>query len=440
MRSWITMSWRVHKTLSLICLWICVLSPVAVVVYLKLYCVAIFRSVYRIIGCLDVSRWFDPQKPIDEQVIFYFILFLAGGLSWFLFRMFQRLSSWIRSTPRLRNGKNVLPYPSMDWLSPCDAPFVFISYKSQNVDIARQIADQLIAQGIHVWFNEYMILLKNRDEFEEAIHQGLACCTHAIILTSDAYHKSDWCKLELDGLRAQLAPNRVLHVRLEQYETDTERALREWGVYTHSLEENDVNALWDSLSRILALRLIPQGFPVEAALRAALIYDELKLSIDVAGWTIRQLNQPPQNNLDRDVRLLKMSKYIEGQEVTLFIDVGSQNYVHRCIEISPKQEDRDFYYDMQGLFKKYLDEYAVGGFRCHGCHLMHALGHANIAVSLFQGEWWMRQYSIVLDRRDTPTVKKDIELCIQAGVKTCFANYCMVVPHLDAVVKSLKIT
>ena len=42
---------------------------------------------------------------------------------------------------------------------------VFISYKSKNVDLARQIADTLIFSGKSVWFNEYQVLLVERSRF-----------------------------------------------------------------------------------------------------------------------------------------------------------------------------------------------------------------------------------------------------------------------------------
>ena len=48
-------------------------------------------------------------------------------------------------------------------------PQLFVSYKSQDVGVARRIADHLIASGVGVWFAEYQILLVARDRFEEAI-------------------------------------------------------------------------------------------------------------------------------------------------------------------------------------------------------------------------------------------------------------------------------
>ena len=37
--------------------------------------------------------------------------------------------------------------------------FVFLSYKSEDSNLVRQVAEQLIGCGIDVWFNEYRILL-----------------------------------------------------------------------------------------------------------------------------------------------------------------------------------------------------------------------------------------------------------------------------------------
>lgn len=55
---------------------------------------------------------------------------------------------------------------SGDVASLMSAPYdAFITYKSEDADLVRNVADQLIASGIRVWFAEYQVLLQNYDQF-----------------------------------------------------------------------------------------------------------------------------------------------------------------------------------------------------------------------------------------------------------------------------------
>ncbi|MGZ4353368.1 MAG: toll/interleukin-1 receptor domain-containing protein, partial [Gaiellaceae bacterium] len=90
----------------------------------------------------------------------------------------------------------------------------FISYKSVDVRVARELADQLIASGRRVWFAEYEILLSNFDEFQQSVLEGLRRSKRAIAITSDLYTQSQYCAVELATLMERVGPGRILEVRL----------------------------------------------------------------------------------------------------------------------------------------------------------------------------------------------------------------------------------
>ena len=90
----------------------------------------------------------------------------------------------------------------------------FISYKSKNVVVARQIADRLVASGRKVWFAEYEVLLYNRDRFPEEIERGLRDCKYGIVLTNDDYAKSEYCRSELVRLLEFCGPERTLEIMI----------------------------------------------------------------------------------------------------------------------------------------------------------------------------------------------------------------------------------
>ncbi len=62
---------------------------------------------------------------------------------------------------------------------------LFISYKSHNADVAREVADALLANGVNVWFAEYQVLFGNYDDFQKAVNEGIDRASHALLFTNN---------------------------------------------------------------------------------------------------------------------------------------------------------------------------------------------------------------------------------------------------------------
>ena len=71
----------------------------------------------------------------------------------------------------------------------CQPPYdFFVSYKSQDVGIVRQIAEQLIAGGVSIWFAEYMMLFSvlsgwSNSKLKQAINNGIQQAKFGICFT-----------------------------------------------------------------------------------------------------------------------------------------------------------------------------------------------------------------------------------------------------------------
>ena len=77
-----------------------------------------------------------------------------------LLRIVFNFTTWLES----QQANCVTPYDSIDQHHEesgdnCDIKHydVFISYKSEDIDVVRPVVDQLIAAGLTVWFAEYRI-------------------------------------------------------------------------------------------------------------------------------------------------------------------------------------------------------------------------------------------------------------------------------------------
>ena len=76
---------------------------------------------------------------------------------------------------------------------------VFISHASEDKDeIARTLAEALIAAGFQVWFDEYSLCLG--DSLKQKIDEGLAQTDFGIVVLSHAFFAKRWPREELDGL------------------------------------------------------------------------------------------------------------------------------------------------------------------------------------------------------------------------------------------------
>jgi hypothetical protein len=96
----------------------------------------------------------------------------------------------------------------------CD---VFLSYKREDADFVRPIAEALLSGEINVWFNEYQILIQGRENFLRLIDEGLAASQTVIVFSSRRYAASSVCMREFTHfletgkrmLEIQLEPNGI---------------------------------------------------------------------------------------------------------------------------------------------------------------------------------------------------------------------------------------
>lgn len=81
---------------------------------------------------------------------------------------------------------------------------IFISYKTENANIARGVTERLLSKGIQVWFAEYEIMLEeyfaDEEETRKAIANGVKTSTHAILLTNNNWVDAYWCEFEMKKL------------------------------------------------------------------------------------------------------------------------------------------------------------------------------------------------------------------------------------------------
>lgn len=83
-------------------------------------------------------------------------------------------------------------------------PVVFLSYAWEDRDLAERIAHSLQANGIDTWWAGWS--MKAGDSLPQKINEGLAGCTHFVVLLTQASIEKPWVKQEMDaGLVRKIA-------------------------------------------------------------------------------------------------------------------------------------------------------------------------------------------------------------------------------------------
>ena len=80
-------------------------------------------------------------------------------------------------------------------------PKVFLSYTSDDLELARRIAESLIAAGIDTWWDKWCIY--PGDSLRQKIDEGLTDCTHFLVLLTPQSIDKPWVKAEMDAAFVQ---------------------------------------------------------------------------------------------------------------------------------------------------------------------------------------------------------------------------------------------
>lgn len=76
-------------------------------------------------------------------------------------------------------------------------PQIFLSYTTQDAEIAEKVARALLAGGIDVWWARWEI--RSGDSLRQKIEEALGDCTHFVVLLTPNSVDKPWVNLEIDA-------------------------------------------------------------------------------------------------------------------------------------------------------------------------------------------------------------------------------------------------
>ena len=306
---------------------------------------------------------------------------------------------------------------------------VFISYKSEDVEIARRVADLLIASGYEVWFAEYQVLLKNYDKFQQAIDQGITNCDYGIAFTNDRYAKSPYCGLEITQLLDHLPHEKILEIMIPTQEPLTHQrydALENCPRFVGSDLGGIVNFIqqhtgWDIASLPSEPVAPPRMHPFQCLYQPA--------NLDITHWELKKAGNVVAGNTD--VFLLEYLH--ERDHFHLFVNVICGAELSRQGQREdPNSDDRALAKFLREYSKMHLRRIKA---RVHGLHLLFHKSYSQFALTYFMHNYWTRKYSVIIPN---PTAQKMAEFVFTFGFMGSEGDYCFNAYLMDRLVKSLQ--
>ncbi|QDU39617.1 hypothetical protein Mal4_39630 [Maioricimonas rarisocia] len=116
---------------------------------------------------------------------------------------------------------------------------VFLSYKSENADVVRSVAESLMANGLRVWFAEYRItseMFEDDAAIQRAIDSGIDGARYSLVFTNNRWADSPFCEKEIERIlerqprefvaEVQIPPEAMPHEKWPALGSPPVRAMR----------------------------------------------------------------------------------------------------------------------------------------------------------------------------------------------------------------------
>lgn len=104
----------------------------------------------------------------------------------------------------------------------------FLSYRSDEIDIIRQVADWLMANQVSFWMDEYCVRHRHQEVFQEEIYKGIDRSEYFVCFLSKNYFNSPYCLIELERALKKFPIEKFTFICLEQDWEELEKKFLEF--------------------------------------------------------------------------------------------------------------------------------------------------------------------------------------------------------------------
>jgi hypothetical protein len=306
---------------------------------------------------------------------------------------------------------------------------VFLSYKSDDAILVRFLAEQMMAQGINVWFNEYRIVLRGWDEdFEQGLKAGVATCRRAAFFTNEKWTKSQWCvNAEAIPLLARLAKDDCIEVGIPPHPAPHQKVPPLEQVQQIEASNMDKWTLLKNLYQALGFTMQVSTPPGTAQRPLRGRVNDVPYELNIHGWSAHGDARPSMGNLV----LPRLVQTDNGTMLSVNIIAGKRGWERKEIN---DLDDRIVFQNLRNMACHYFQGFPLAG-ECIGVHLVFQTGFSHGAFTYWGRNAWCRKYGIVLPAGDGGA---DIEFTFTCSVYGPFSEFCRVAWRFEELVTSLQ--
>ena len=305
---------------------------------------------------------------------------------------------------------------------------VFVSYKVEDVNVARWIAEQMLSAGYRVWHAEYAIPLERQRAFADALATGLRRSRRGVIVTSELYLSSEWTRYELKELLHlnTNGPGNLVEVQLQGGESVRKQFPKLLDVPV-GLHQEGLDHVLGLLRTSLDLPDIPTAFPTAASNVSRYTNRALGYGLTLDGWTVvRQEGGwvPFVGHYGPAFEAVMAGYSVRG---TLL--VGRVPFTRRA---TSQETQEEYVQSIYSFARRYMQ---MTGGKVVGVHRFIHRGMRHSAITYWKNGDWMRKYSI-----DLPDPKDGnvMEFAFTFSFRGPFQMFCRHACLFDRVVASLN--
>jgi hypothetical protein len=328
---------------------------------------------------------------------------------------------------------------------------VFLSYKSEDANFVRAVADRLIAGGVCVWFAEYMILLSDRGDFQAAINECIRRCNWFVAFTNNRYsHSVHTREGELRQALGQINSENILHIKLpdEPLTHPDFPSLNQLPAANITCADGRTSSV-DYIANFVGTHIADQrtasarpspalamgersGHPLERCPAFPMEGYGIYFDLDTGGWQAVGDSQGFVKPGDYIGPMLR--RRILNASVALQVGFWPDASSGRVAIADCDLDDRAMYGDLVDFSRRYFDKREI---QCHGMHLFfyHGRGHLTLTYWNAKELEWVRRYSILLPHPWQEDI--NVEVSIHFSVQCDFRKYCNLAHTMDRIAHSV---
>jgi TIR domain-containing protein len=321
----------------------------------------------------------------------------------------------------------------------------FFSYKSENANEVRRIAERLMAAGYRVWLAEYEVLLRGYDEFRPRIRKGIRNCSRAVLFTTDAYSRSQHCRDEVSWLQERFdgAPSRIIEVCLNArndarevlaLSSESPRLVAHLSSQIPD-DHGEDSYLLAHLKNLTGLDLTRAGRPLEPGPGSDRFRARCApVSFDASGFALREWKTHPADGTD--VVFFRGEQWPGRPSFNVYFHYMPQSAPGRPLTMGTDPlDERERYSELRSIASWFMKATRRRGvfLKEQGLHLIWTDGGAQLALTHSFLRIRMRKYSVILSHRPP------LQLIFTFGVTGSFEDFCRYVPLMDRVIETVRL-